>query len=122
MLAVPGTSGRQVLAADGWAGYAGAPQSIQYNGFYVGSGAAGSFHRITPQGAINPRTIGRTSFATSGGLAVRGRAGHRPPTRLVGQGVFLSRSGSPAGPWDAHRDLDQVRQLGTRRWRRPTPA
>ncbi len=98
VIPVPGTSGRQILAADGWAGYAGAPASIQYNGFYVGTGGTGSFHRITPQGDVNPKTIGRTTFSSSQGW-LYAVVQDTSTDSLFGQGAYVSKSGSPAGPW-----------------------
>ena len=107
VISVPGSGGTKVLAADGWAGYAGAPASIQYNGFYVGTGAAGSFHRVTPNGDINPKTIGRTSFSASQGwlFAV---VQDTSTDSLYGQGAFVSKSGSPVGPWTRIADSTQL--------------
>ena len=45
VIAVPGTSGRKILAVVGWAGYSD-PPAVEANGFYVGSGAAGSFAKV----------------------------------------------------------------------------
>jgi hypothetical protein len=98
VIAVPGSNGSRVLAADGWAGYSGGPASIRYNGFYVGSGAAGSFHRVRPQGDIDPNAIGRTTFSASGGW-LYAVVQDTETDSLYGQGVFLSKSGNPAGPW-----------------------
>ena len=83
------------------------PRRSEYNGFYVGTGAAGSFHRITPTGDINPTTIGRTTLQQLGRLAVRRRAGHATGD-LRGQGAFVSQSGNPAGPWTRIADVDKL--------------
>jgi len=107
VIAVPGTNGRQVLAADGWAGYSGAPASVRYNGFYVGSGAPGSFHRVRPHGDINPGTIGRTTFSESGGW-LYAVVQDTETDSLYGQGVFLSKSGNPAGPWTLIADSAEL--------------
>jgi len=63
----PATNGAVVLAADGWRGAGNPPRDTKYNGFYLSTsqGAAGTFSRITPNGAINAKDIGRTSFAYS---------------------------------------------------------
>jgi hypothetical protein len=106
VIAVPGTGGRRIMAVDGWAGYS-TPAAIRYNGFYVGSGKAGSFHRIKPSGDINPHEIGRTSLSSSGGwlyAVVQDTA----TDSLVGEGAFVSKSGNPAGPWQTIATSDQL--------------
>jgi hypothetical protein len=107
VIAVPGSGGQRILAVDGWAGYAGAPASIQYNGFYVGTGAAGSFHRITPTGDINPKTIGRTTFSASQGW-LYAVVQDTSTDSLFGQGAYVSKSGSPAGPWTLIADSAEL--------------
>jgi len=107
VIAVPGTNGRSILAADGWAGYSGAPASIAYNGFYVGTGAAGSFHRIQPHGAIDASAIGRTTFSSSGGW-LYAVVQDTQTDSLYGEGVFLSKSGNPAGPWTLIADSTKL--------------
>ena len=102
-----GAGPAKILAADGWAGYAGAPASIQYNGFYVGTGGAGSFHRITPQGDINPKTIGRTTFSSSQGW-LYAVVQDTSTDSLFGQGAYVSKSGSPAGPWTLIADSTKL--------------
>ncbi|MGN6380071.1 MAG: hypothetical protein ACTHNU_14050 [Gaiellales bacterium] len=107
VLAVPGSHGRRILAADGWAGYDGDPASIAHNGFYVGTGGAGSFHRIAVHGDIVPGEIGRTSFSSSGGwlyAVVQDTA----TGSLYGEGAYVSKSGSPAGPWTRIADSTQL--------------
>ncbi|MDX6546342.1 MAG: hypothetical protein QOG02_2116 [Gaiellales bacterium] len=106
VIAVPGSNGERILAVDGWPGYT-TPAAIRYNGFYVGSGAAGSFSRITPHGDINPNTIGRSSFSTSGGWLYAVVQDTSTDT-LYGQGAFVSKSGNPAGPWTKIADSTQL--------------
>ena len=107
VIAVPGTNGRKILAADGWAGYSGQPSSVRYNGFYVGTGGNGSFHRIRPHGDIDRHAIGRTSFSTSHGW-LYAVVQDTDTDSLYGEGLFLSRSGNPAGPWKRVADSDQL--------------
>lgn len=99
VVAVPGTHGGKLLAVVGWAGYTNPPDT-DANGFYVGSGSAGSFERITPTGDIDPADIGRTSFSSSHGwlyaLVTSDSAANEGT--LIGEGVFVSRHG-PVGPW-----------------------
>jgi hypothetical protein len=111
IVAVPGSGGRQILAVVGWAGYSD-PPATEDNGFWVGSGAPGSFSRITPTGDINPDTIGRTSFSSAGGwlyAIVQDTA----TDDLGGQGAFVSRSGNPAGPWVRIADTDKLAASGS---------
>jgi hypothetical protein len=101
----PGTSGRVVVAVDGWAGWGGT-STTKYNGFYESDsyGRAGTFHRVLLSGSLDQQDIGRTAIAysVSGGrlyaivespvLLQEGA-----PTDLLG--IFVSRNGSLAGPW-----------------------
>lgn len=100
----PGTHGATVLTSVGWRGGT-APDTLSFNGFYMSTagGASGSFTKVTPTGDIDAADIGRTSFtwAADGKLW----AIVESPEMLAGgddsnlQGVFLSASGNPAGPW-----------------------
>jgi hypothetical protein len=99
--AVPGTGGRTILAALGWRGGT-APGDTAYNGFYVSTngGAAGSFHRIAVTGDINAAEIGRTTFDTAtNGKQIYAVVEDSASVSLLGEGVFVSRDGNPAGPW-----------------------
>ena len=105
---VPGTNGRQLLAVVGWAGYTN-PPDVDADGFYVGNGAAGSFHRIKPTGDINPAQIGRTSFSTSHGwlYALVTANGKGDEGTLNGEGVFVSKNGA-TGPWKRIATTNQL--------------
>lgn len=117
----PGTGGRVVLAALGWRGGT-LPSDLAFNGFYVSKdwGKRGTFHRITPTGDIDTTDIGRTSFAAGGG---RIYAIVESPKRLVNpnpnegftnlQGVFVSKSGDPAGPWTLVADATKLANSGS---------
>lgn len=106
VIAVPGTHGHRVLAVVGWSGYSD-PADVGRNGFYVGTGRAGSFTRVGLTGDIDPEAVGRTTLSSSGGwlYAVVARSGTGD---LRGQGVFVSRSGDPAGPWTRIADVDKL--------------
>lgn len=106
VIAVPGSGGRKIMAVDGWAGYS-TPAAIRYNGFYVGTGAAGSFHRVKPRGDINANQIGRTSLSSSGGW-LYAVVQDTSTDSLVGEGAFVSKSGNPAGPWKTIATSDQL--------------
>lgn len=108
VIPVPGTRGRQLLAVVGWAGYSNPPET-EDNGFYLGSGRAGSFHRITPTGDIDPALIGRTTFSSSAGrlYAVVTSSASSFNGTLIGEGVFRSDSG-PEGPWVRIADTNKL--------------
>jgi hypothetical protein len=108
---VPHTHGRRILAAIGWAGYSN-PPATGHNGFYVGTGRHGSFHKVTPTGEINPDEIGRTSFSSSHGWLYAVVEDTATDT-LIGEGVFLSRSGKPTGPWQLIADTDKLAASGS---------
>ena len=110
VIPVPGTNDRQLLAVVGWSGYS-TPPDTEANGFYVGSGANGSFQRITPTGDIDPSNIGRTTFTQSHGRLYAVVATSNPDPALtgtlIGQGVFRS-DGGPAGPWTRIADTNKL--------------
>jgi hypothetical protein len=117
----PGTGGRVVLAALGWRGGT-LPSDLNYNGFYVSKhwGQAGTFHRITPTGAVDVGDIGRTSFAAGKG---RIYAIIESPQKLANpsasdgftnlQGIYVSKSGNPAGPWTLIADAAKLANSGS---------
>ncbi|MGI3785852.1 MAG: WD40/YVTN/BNR-like repeat-containing protein, partial [Janthinobacterium lividum] len=111
VIAVPGTHGHQVLAVVGWAGLS-RPQAVERNGFYVGTGAAGSFARVGLTGDIDAKTIGRTTLSSSGGWLYAVVMDTSTGT-LLGQGVYVSRSGDPAGPWSRIADVDKLAGSGS---------
>jgi hypothetical protein len=106
VIAVPGSHSRRVLAVVGWSGYS-SPPSVEHNGFYVGTGAAGSFSRVGLTGDIHASTVGRTTLSSSKGwlYAVVSDTANQD---LRGQGAFVSRSGDPAGPWARIADVDKL--------------
>jgi hypothetical protein len=117
----PGTGGRVVLAALGWRGGT-LPSDLAFNGFYVSKdwGKAGTFHRITPTGDIDVHDIGRTTFAASGGriyAVIESPAKIANPSASDGftnlQGIFVSKSGNPAGPWTLVADAAKLANSGS---------
>ena len=68
--------------------------------------------RITPTGDIDPSAIGRTTFSTSNGWLY---AVVQDTTNddLRGEGVFVSHSGNPAGPWTLIADTDKLADSGS---------
>jgi hypothetical protein len=110
IIPVPGSGDRRLLAVVGWSGYSDPPET-EANGFYVGSGSAASFHRITPTGDIDPANIGRTTFSSSQGRLYAVVATSNPDPALtgtlIGEGVFRSDHG-PAGPWVLIADTNKL--------------
>ena len=104
-----GTGGKVVLAVLGWRGGT-LETDEEYNGFYLSKdfGAPGSFVPVNPVGEIESGDIGRTTFSRAPG-GKRIYAVIESPRRLVApdvlegssnlQGVYVSASGNPVGPW-----------------------
>ena len=110
----PGTRGRTVLAVLGWRN--GSP----YNGFYVShdGGVAGSWSPLTPAGDIDTSDIGRTSLAYAADGSRLYAVIESPAKLLAGdatnlQGVYVSASGDPAGPWTRIADSDSLGASGS---------
>ena len=102
---VPGSGGKDVIAAIGWRG----PGNTQNNGFYESTDSGATFSLVTPGGAINAADIGRTTFAYSADgsklyAVVQSPAAQAAGAESVLQGIFVASgtAGSPAsvtGPW-----------------------
>jgi hypothetical protein len=116
----PGTAGKVVLANAAWRG-----GGTAYNGFYISRnfGAAGSFVKVNPTGAINAKEIGNASFAYS----ADGKKLYAvvESTRLYNQagfgvksagtvlaGVYASSTGV-AGPWSLIADSSKLANSGS---------
>jgi hypothetical protein len=110
-LPVPNSGGTQILAAVGWAGYS-VPPAVSHNGFYLGSGAPGSFTKLAVTGDINPKAIGRTTFSSSQGW-LYAVVQDTKTGDLRGQGAFLNTSGNPAGPWTRIATVDKLYHSGS---------
>ena len=96
----PGTHGQSVLAVLGWR------NGTSYNGFYLSTtgGGAGSFSKITPSGDIDATDIGRTTLAYAADGSRLYAIVQSVGKLLAGgdtnlQGVYVSASGNPAGPY-----------------------
>jgi hypothetical protein len=111
IIAVPGTRDTKIMAVVGWAGYS-TPPATGRNGFYVGSGAPHSFSRVTPTGAINAKEIGRTSLSSVGSW-IYAVVQDSVNDDLRGEGVFVSKSGKPTGPWTLIADTDKLHDSGS---------
>ncbi len=114
VVARPGTHGQTVLAVLGWRG------GTDYNGFYLSSsgGGAGSFHKITPSGSIDATDIGRTTLAYAADGSRLYEIVQSPKELNDGddtnlQGVFVSASGDPAGPYTTIGDSTSLGASGS---------
>jgi sugar lactone lactonase YvrE len=113
---VPGTNGQDVITAIGWHG----PGNTQNNGFYQSTDGGQHFSPVTPNGNINPKDIGRTTFAYSADgsklyATVQSPAAQAAGAASVLQGIFVS-SGSPAsvaGPWKLIADAKTLTASGS---------
>lgn len=107
----------QVLANAAWRS-----GDASYNGFYLSpTGNAGTFTRINPSGAIDPKDIGNTEFAFSSDHS-KLYAVMESPTKLITgrqsgnsvlKAVYVSKSGSIAGPWSVIADYRKLGNSGS---------
>ena len=107
----PKDPGKVVLAV-GWRG------GDTYNGFYAKSG--GSWQRLTGLGDLpgNAEDVGNVTFARSADGS-RYYAIDQSPEQTAEnpdsglEGIFVSKSGSPTGPWTKIADYKQLRDSGS---------
>ncbi|WP_030941317.1 hypothetical protein [Streptomyces sp. NRRL S-646] len=107
----PKDPGKVVLAV-GWRG------GDTYNGFYARSG--GSWQRLTGLGDLpgNAEDVGNVTFARSADGS-RYYAIDQSPEQTAEnpdsglEGIFVSKSGSPTGPWTKIADYKQLRDSGS---------
>jgi hypothetical protein len=106
----PGTAGKVVVANMAWR------SGAAYNGFYISRDGGETFTRSALSGAINPKSLGRSTFAYSADgsklyavvqdaiLINTGTANGN--SNLAG--VFVSNTGDPAGPWNQIADYHKL--------------
>ncbi len=110
----PGTHGQSVLAVLGWR------NGTSYNGFYLSTtgGGPGSFSKITPSGDIDATDIGRTTLAYAADGSRLYAIVQSVSKLLAGgdtnlQGVYVSASGNPAGPYTKIADSASLGASGS---------
>ncbi|MDP9241371.1 MAG: glycosyl hydrolase, partial [Actinomycetota bacterium] len=99
----PGTNGKYVVAVLGWRGGT-LPDTYSYNGFYVSTagGTPGSFSKVDSPPGISG-LIGRVSLDyTADGSQLW--AVIEAPDTVDLNGVYVSKSGTAAGPWNKRAD------------------
>ena len=113
----PGTSGNQLVAVNGYRG------GSADNGIYASSDHGSTWSEVTPTGALDGTDIGRTSLAYSSDgslyaliqspayLNAGSTDGKGDATVL--KGFYVSRSGSPAGPWTLLADSAKLQASGS---------
>jgi hypothetical protein len=116
-LAVDPKNAKHLVAAAGWR--AGAA----YNGFYESKDAGATWTKINPGGAINPKDIGYATFAfaADGSKLYVINESVRLYNQLTGtkayntilDGVYVSNTGNPAGPWNKIADSTKLANSGS---------
>jgi hypothetical protein len=116
---VPGTHGKDVIAAIGWHG----PGNTAYNGFYESVNSGRSFTEVTPAGDVNASDIGRTTFAYSADgsklyAIVQSVSAEAAGAESVLQGIYVASGtgGGPAsvtGPWKKIADESTLAASGS---------
>ena len=114
----PGTNGQVVVANMAWR------NGAAYNGFYISRayGAPGTFALSSLNGAINPKSLGRSTLAYSADgsklyAVVEDTFLFNKPNVQSGNsvlaGVYVSPSGDPAGPWNQIADYRKLQNSGS---------
>jgi hypothetical protein len=108
----PGTGGRTILANVAWR------SGANYNGFYLSTDAGASWAKINPGGAINPKDIGNATFAYAANGSQLYVVLESPDALNAGAasalaGVFVSRTGAVAGPYDQIANSSKFAQSGS---------
>ncbi len=112
----------EVLVAAGWRS---SPDAAEYgNGFwYSRTGEPGSFTKVNPTGAINPKEIGNTTLAydkdgtrlyavVQSTILIAKSTGTKAANTVLA-GVYRSNSGSLTGPWSKIADSTKLAQNGS---------
>lgn len=114
-VAVDPKNAQHVIAAVAWR------SGDTYNGFYESSNAGKTWTKINPTGAIPANDIGYVTFAFSKN-GDKLYAINQSPTllnKLTGtvnsylDGIYVSNSGSPAGPWSKIADQQKLANSGS---------
>ncbi len=111
----PRTQGKQVIASIAWRA------GDTYNGFYRSSDGGGSWSKVNPGGAINPKEIGNAEFAFSADgsklyTVLESTFTYNKGTangNTVLAGVYVSKSGSVDGPWSTIADSTKLGNSGS---------
>ncbi len=111
----PGTNGQRIVADIAWR------SGDTYNGFYRSNDGGGTWTKVNPTGAINPKEIGNAEFAYSADgsklyTVVESTVLLNKPTangNTVLAGVYVSPNGSVDGPWNNIADTRKLANSGS---------
>lgn len=108
----PGTNGQNILANVAWR------SGAAYNGFYLSTNAGVTWAKINPTGAINPKDIGNATMAYAGDgsqlyVVLESPAQLNSGAASALQGVYVSRTGAVAGPYDQIANSSKFAQSGS---------
>jgi hypothetical protein len=116
-VAIDPRNARHIVVAAGWR--AGAP----YNGFYESKDGGATWAKINPGGAINPKDIGYANFAYSAdgsklyvineSVTLYNQATGTKASNTILDGIYVSNTGNPAGPWNRIADSTKLAANGS---------
>jgi len=108
----PGTGGKTILANVAWR------SGAAYNGFYLSNDSGATWTKINPGGAINPKDVGNATFAYAADgsqlyVVLESPAALNSGAASALAGVYVSRSGAVAGPYDQIANSSVLAQSGS---------
>ena len=108
----PGSNGQVILANVAWR------SGAAYNGFYLSTNAGASWSKINPTGAINPKDVGNATFAYAADgsqlyVVLESPAALNAGAASALAGVYVSRTGAVAGPYDQIANASKLAQSGS---------
>jgi hypothetical protein len=116
-VAVDPKNAKHVIAAAGWR------SGDAYNGFYESRDAGATWTRINPGGAINQADIGFVTFAFAAdgsklyainqSVKLINQATGTKAYNTVLDGIYVSNTGNPAGPWNKIADSTKLANSGS---------
>jgi hypothetical protein len=116
VVVTPGSGGHQVVAVIGWRA------GSVCNGFYISNDFGQTFSRVTVSGALNDGDLGRTTLAYSldgsklYALVQSASMFNHPKTDFGGtvlQGVYVSPTGNPTGPYNKIAEWRKLANSGS---------
>src|SRR5829696_291516 len=116
-VAIDPKNAKHIVVAAGWR--AGAA----YNGFYESNNSGATWAKINPSGAINPKDIGYANFAYSSdgsklyvineSVNLYNQATGVNAYNTILDGIYVSNTGNPAGPWNKIADSQKLAANGS---------
>lgn len=108
----PGTNGQVILANVAWR------SGAAYNGFYQSTDGGTTWAKINPGGAINPKDVGNATMQYSADgsqlyVVLESPAALNSGAASALAGVYVSRSGAAAGPYNQIANPSVLAQSGS---------